>query len=135
MPARDELHTFKGKTWDEYDALVAGYKRIEKQAAKEGQANRLTTAYQNQQTLAVAKAAHEDIKNNAKHIPEARKVEQIRLEASPDETKNRVLGLEPVMLSVPDIVPVKKEDPVFETDELDEDFSIEALANLVKDEG
>ena len=135
MLARDELHTFKGKTWDEYDALVAGYKRIKPGIEKEEQITRLTARYQNEQTVAVARAAHEGIKNDAKHIPEARKVEQIRLEASPDETKNRVLELEPIMLSVPDIVSVKKEVPVPETDELDEDFSIEALANLVKDEG
>lgn len=91
--ARDELRTFSCLSWDAYDTLCKEYEQTKKIQKKKDRNIHLTTVYQNDETLAIARSAHDGIVNDTKSIPDARALELVRIEQDPNEVRNRILGV------------------------------------------
>ncbi len=130
-PARDELRSYAGMSWPVYDEI---WKENQKERRKQKNKDRnthLTTVYQNEETLAIAKAAHEGIVTDVNSIPEARAEARVRIENDPNEIRNRILEVNPMTMRLPstntdqDEPPSQKKYTAMTEDE---------LAALVEDE-
>lgn len=90
---REELASFKGMSWYEYDELYKYQKSLQKShAALERRLNTEREVKQIARNAQVLQAEEQKArKNDVKNIKENRKVEQIALQAGEQETRNRLL--------------------------------------------
>ena len=90
---REELASFKGMSWYEYDELYKSQKAIKNShAALERRLNTEREVKQIARNAQVLQAEDRKAqKNDVKNIKENRKVEQIALQAGEQETRNRLL--------------------------------------------
>ena len=90
---REELASFKGMSWYEYDELYKYQKSIKNDhAALERRLNTEREVKQIARNAQVLQAEDRKVqKNDVKNIKENRKVEQIALQSGEQETRNRLL--------------------------------------------
>ncbi|MDO4324189.1 MAG: hypothetical protein Q4C61_16880 [Lachnospiraceae bacterium] len=87
---REELASFKGMSWVEYDEL---YKFMKQNQNTHAALNRrLETEREIRKTAETAKLLQGDVKNDTKEIKSNRKAERKELESNDTETRNRLLA-------------------------------------------
>lgn len=126
---REELQSFIGMSWHEYDMLWRELKERQKQCKETALNRRLDTESDIRKIADAAKVLQGDASVDAKHIKENRREEKKELQSGDTETRNRLL--DNIAGETPNISPVSKKPVPVENKGYLDDYSDDDLADLL----